>query len=184
MDKPWLNDCTSNTPSKIKQTVALKAEIKNEIYKKEMIVDSLNNTIIKLVKSIITPLNEKMLHKAWQQQSEKLKKDRNMYEFVKDTIIGDFFNGNKKAKLKEIVMCGYDEYAYNFKVEFHNVSFQITYPCTSNITKEDHLLATSHGEYILRYEDDSSCWAWITSSYDPSDIAKAIEKLIVDKGAE
>lgn len=182
MGKPWLNGYTSNTSSKIKQTVALKAEIKNEIYKKEIIVDSLNNTIIKLVQSIITPLNEKMLHQAWQQQNEKTKKDRKMYEFVKDVIIGDFFNGNKQAKLKEIVMCGYDEYAYNFKVELCNIYFEITYPCTTNITKEDHLINTSNGEYILRYKDDSSCWAWITSSYDSSDIAKAIEKLIADKG--
>lgn len=184
MGKPWLNGYTTNTTSKIKQTTQLKAEIKNEIYKKEMIMDSLNNTIIELVQSIMMPLSEKMLHKAWSQQNEKRKKDRDMYEFVKDTIINEFFNGNKKATLKEIVMCGYDEYAYNFKIEFCGVVFTIAYPCTTNITKEDHLFATSNGEYILRYESSSSCWNWITSSYDVSDIAKAIEEFVAKKGVD
>lgn len=179
MGKTWLTDCTSNIGSTISQTVALRQEIKYEITKKEMIVKSLTDTILGLVRSIFVPISSSILHKAWCQQSEKKKSDRREYEFVKDEMIESFFNGNKKkAHLEHIVMCGDDIYAYNIVFKFDKISFQITYPCPDHIRNDNHLVYTDYGKYILRYKANDACWDWITSSYKEEDIAKAIEKFV------
>lgn len=182
MKKAWLNDCNLNAGCNISETVALRQEIKKEIYKNEIIVKSLTDTILGLVHSIFVPLSDGILHKAWCQQSKQKKSDRREYEFVKDEMIQGFFNGNKKeVHLEQIIMCGDDIYAYNLIFKFHKTSFQITYPCPNNIRNDNHLIYTDYGKYILRYKDTDACWDWITSSYKEEDIAKAIEEFVAKK---
>lgn len=177
--KPWIMENSFNIMTKIEANVDLCNEIKQEIYKKEMIADSLTDTILRLVQSIWLPLTSGILEKAWHQQSEKKKSDRREYEFVKEEMIQRFFNGNKKeVSLDKIVNCGYDTYAYNLYFKYHKIVFQIVYPCPNNIIKDEYLTYTDYGKYILRYEDKDKCWDWITSSYKEEDITKAIEDFI------
>ena len=149
-----------------------------------MIIDSLTDTTLSLVQSIWLPLTSGILEKAKCQQSEKKKSDRREYEFVKDEMIRYFFHGNKKeVSLNKITSCGYDDYAYNLYFKYHKTIFEITHPCPNNITKEEYLIYTDYGKYILRYEDKSGVWGLITSSYEVKDIAKAIEEFVAkEKG--
>ena len=182
MKKAWFDNFSNINLS---ETIELRKEIQREIYKKNIMVNSLTDTILHFVQSIYMPISSGILEKAWHQQSEKKKSDRREYEFVKDEMIRSFFKANKKeVSLDKIVCCGYDTYAYNLYFKYHKVHFEIVYPCPNNITENWHLDHTDYGKYILRYEAKNGVWSWITSSYEAEDIAKAIEEFINAKEAK
>lgn len=165
--------------SKIKETISIRTEIRDEIYKKQIIEKSLINTLLEQIQSIVMPLGINILTKAFTQQNEKKKKDRATWEFVKDDIVDRFFNNNKKeVKFEKLVSCGLNTYAYEFIIKFHGITFGVQYPCPKNIINEDDLFHSDYGKYILTYQEDKLVWDRLESSYYEEDIAMAIKKFI------
>ena len=166
-----------NVFTKIENYKNLIKKQKDEIAEREIIINSLNNSLVRYVKSIIIPYSNKMLYSAWKQQNKENKEDKSMYDFIKKDLIERFFNGDKKAKLVDIIACGYENYAYNFEFNYYDIKFEIQIPNVVNVT-QDSLSLTNYGKYILRYECKPSCWDLIVSSYSEDDIANAIKEFV------
>lgn len=169
-----------NYSGNIKNLLSLKYEIESEISKKEILKNLVDDEIVRCVRSIITPLSEQMLKTAANQQNNKKKSERPMYEFVKNEMVDRFFKGNKDAKLTKIISYGYDTRAFTFYFKFKGITFDIRYPVTKNASK-DNIDSIRYGQYMLSYEESHSCYRIITSSYEEEEIANAIEEFVNKK---
>lgn len=163
-------------------TIFEKIEKDRELIKKhqqiveeeELIIDSLTDSLVRKVKSVVIPYSDSMLHTAWSQQD---KDDKSMYKAIKKDIIERFFNGDKKAKLEKILPCGYESYAYNFYFTYCGIKFYIGIPNVRAVTKKN-MSHANYGAYSLVYEHKNNIWHTITTSYKDEDIAKAIQDFV------
>lgn len=156
---------------------------KNEIEERQMIVDSLMESMIRRVKQIIIPYSDKMLHAAWCQQNKPTKEERTMFEFVKDDLLERIFDKNerKEVKFTNIVSLGYDHCVYHFQFKYKGRTFELSIP---NVSAADikNVWNMWYGMYVLRYEKKKSVWDHITESYHLDDIANAIQDFVKEKG--
>ena len=150
---------------------------RQEIADKELMIDSLTESLVREVKNLYIPYSDKMLHAAWTEQKKETKAERSTYEFIKKDIITRFFNGNKNAKLTEIVVEGYDSRKYNFHFTYHKIKFDIGIPNVKVVGK-DNLSSVNYGKYSVHYESHPSCWNYIIYSYEDEEIAKAIAEFV------
>lgn len=139
--------------------------------------DVLKDNYVREVKSNITryDLVKDTFHKAYCQVNEKLKKNRKEFEIIKDFIFEDFLSNNRSFKLKEIICCGYDNYAWNVKFEGYGQTFSITIPVKSNITVKN-IESAYDGMFAFYTEESSGIWNLMKKSYRIKDIADAIGK--------
>jgi len=158
---------------------ALIAKIDAEIAEKELMKESLTDSMIRSVKSISTPFSmlKDVLPAAMKQQHEKLKKDRGTYELVKDKIIELFFHGDKDAKLTDITSEGWESYAYWFYVDYKNTTFILKIPDV-RVAKPKFLENMNYGMYSVSYQKSSSWSERLACSYKEEDIANAIDEFI------
>lgn len=155
------------------------AKIDAEIAEKELIKESLTDSMVRSVKSITTPFSmlKDVLPTAMKQQHEKLKKDRNTYELVKDKIIELFFHGDKDAKLTNITSEGWECYAYWFYVDYKDATFILKVPDVRRAVPKllEHM---NYGMYSVSYQTSPSMSTQIAVSYKEADIANAIDEFL------
>lgn len=116
-----------------------------------------------------------IIEKAFFEQNEKYKKDRTNFEFLKEKIKSDFFNGNK-IDIKNITCGGYDGYYYRVEFYFENQNLALCLPIVKNITT-NNIYDANVGKIILYIANDSwSCYDILVSSYSVEEIANYIQK--------
>lgn len=173
-----MKDYTINIFKDIEQHRELIKKQKNEITEKQMIVDSLMDSMAHRVQQIATPYSDKMLCAAWHEQNKPTKKERTMFEFVKNDLFGRLFDEKERKEVKFIsivpVICS-GNCAYNFQFKYKEIIFEIAIPNTC-IADTSNILNMWYGMYILRYEKKKHIWDHITESYYLDDIAKAIKE--------
>lgn len=155
-----------------------------EITKREIIIDSLKESMVREIQGIVIPYSGKMLDEAWSQQHKPTKAERKMFEFVKGDLLERLF---KKEELKEVkfknitpLLSDGNHCVYHFQFEYKGITFEVSIPNVKVASTEniDHM---RYGMYMLMYEEESSIWDFIAESYDLDDIAKAIHEF-VEKG--
>lgn len=158
---------------------SLISEQQAEINKHNMIIDSLTSSMVSNVKGLFMIWNEKMLKEAKLQQYQKHKKDRPMYEFIKEGILCNLFEEDerKNVKLKSITALGFDECVYFFRIIYKGVEFELDIPNIKRASKEN-LVRMHYGQYALSYAKSDSHFVQIATSYDLNDIKEAIKKFI------
>lgn len=165
--------------SNLVSTLDIKNEIEAEIKKKQIILNSLTDSIIDLIKSLDIIFSSKTIIAAFHQQNKKKKSERHIYEFVKDEMISTFFNGDKDAKLKQIIMSGESWYACLFEFAYCGYIFRIQIPIVSNVNK-DNLIYVWDGKYVLHYRNkyNDAINYFLESSYEPEKIRNKILFLV------
>lgn len=153
-------------------------EQKEDISKKETIVDSLTESMICRIKSIIIPYSEKMLHSAWCQQN-KPKEERSMFDFVKDDLLERLFDESeiKEVKFENIIPFGYEHFVYQFVFTYKGTKFEVSIP-NVKVANKDNIFHMWYGMYILRYEKGKNVWDHIKESYNLEDFKKAIQDFV------
>lgn len=132
------------------------------------------------VRSVKCPKNiydymQNIIEKAFSEQNEKYKKDRTNFEFLKEKIESDFFNGNK-IDIKSITCGGYDGYYYRVEFYFENQNLALCLPIVKNITTNNVWYA-NEGKIVLYSVNDSwNCYDALVSSYSVEEIANYIQK--------
>lgn len=148
-----------------------------KVKEEEYICDVLKSNYVMQVKSDISryDLVGDTFHKAYSQVNEKLKKNRKELEIIKDFIFEDFFNNNRSFKLKEIICCGYENYAWNVKFEGYGQTFSITIPVKKNITIKN-IESAYDGMFAFYKEESNGIWNLLKKSYKIKDIADVINE--------
>ena len=121
--------------------------INNLNYEKELITED----IVKLVKglnsselSLIWGATSKQYHDAWLWNQQNVINNKNIdelensYKLVTMQIKDRLLLNNKKIKLKDISMYGYDEMGYSFYFEYKKHTFEIYVPMFERATKENY----------------------------------------------
>lgn len=162
-------------------------EQREEISKREIIMDSLMASMVKEVKSIVQPYSDKMLHSAsWGQTKDSSDENRKMFKFVTKDLLERLFDDKeerKNVKFIGISSYGYDSCAYGFYFKYKGINFEVKIPNIRNANK-DNLYEIDFGKYQLFYEKKSGIWDHIKSSYDLDDIGKAIKDFVNWKDGE
>lgn len=155
---------------------------KKEIEEKQMIVDSLTYSMVHKVKQIITPYSDRMLHAAFCEQNKPTKKERTMFEFVKNDLLERLFDKDerKEVEFANIISLGYDNCVYHFQFKYKGTTFELSVP-NVKVADAKNVWHMWYGMYVLRYEEKRSVWDHIKESYELDDIAKAIKEF-VEKG--
>ena len=146
-------------------------KVKDETY----IQNVLKANYVNSVKSNITryDLMNDTFRKAYSQVNEKLKKNRKEFETIKEFLFDDFLQNNHSFKLKEIVCCGYENYAWNVKFEGYGQKFQIIIPVKSNINA-NNIESAYDGMFAFYVEESNHIWNLMKKSYRIKDISDFI----------
>lgn len=157
-------------------------ETQKEIYRKEIIVSSLEDSIVSMINGKATLLSDNMMHKAWLEQNNKKKSERSAYECVKQVFLEEFFDEElvSNVKLKQIVPLGYEQCPYYFRFELNGYNFEISVPAIGDVNKEN-LKYCYYGQYALGYEGKDGVWHIFKFSYNAADITKAIKDFLKER---
>ena len=156
-----------------------KAGIIHEIDRNKLVLESVEENILKYIKSIFRPLKSKMLVHTWKEYHDKgiLNLDDGISSFVYETLLNTFFEGIGGMRLDDIISCGYEHYAMGFEFLVGGNKIRIEYPCLENITRQN-LANANYGKFSLSYEKSPSYWVVIKSSYKEEDIADSIKQFL------
>ena len=156
-----------------------KAEIIHEIDRNKLVLESVEENILKYIKSIFRPLKSKMLVHTWKEYQDKgiLNLDDGISSLVYETLLNTFFEGIGGMRLYDIISCGYEHYAIGFEFLVGGNKIRIDYPCIESITRQN-LYYANYGKFLLSYEESPSYWVVIKSSYKEEDIADAIKQFL------
>ena len=119
----------------LKQLLINKNNEKKEL---EMVMKSIEDSMVSKVRSMFIPWTGAKLEEAWRQQNEKLKKDRPVYEGIKGNFQAWIFepDDRKKVKLEKIMPFNYGHTRYSFIFAFLYILYKyrhktLTFPSTS-----------------------------------------------------
>lgn len=157
--------------SKIKRYRRLIKEHRDKISDLEEIVRSLEESLVREIKTVEIPYSSKMLYKAWGGRDD----ENDMRSFIWEDLLERLFpeKERKNVSFNGIIASGYDGYAYLFQFSFKGISFELAIPDVKKATVENYA-HMRYGMYLLSHEKSSSYWVSITESYDLDDISKAI----------
>lgn len=176
---------TSNIFYDIERHRELIKKQKAEIADRQMIIDSLMESMVRKIHQIYTPYSSKMLDEALAQKSKSTKEEREMYEFIKKDFIEMLFEKDERKDVEfiTIIPLGYDHCVYNFQFKYKGIVFEVGFPNTkaANASNIYHMW---HGMYVLNYEEKRNIYKHITESYYLDDIAKAIKDFTKGKSHE
>ena len=131
------------------------------------------------VKFVITryDLINDTFRKACGQVNEKLQKNKKEFEKIKSYLYEDFLDGNRSNafKLKEIICCGYEGYAWSVKFEGYGKTFQITIPIKNNINTRN-IESAYNGMFAFHVEEKEHIWTLMKKSYRIEDISNFIKE--------
>lgn len=177
-----MKEKTTAVENNIYKYLDLIAKQKKEIEEREMVKNSLTDSLVTEIRKLIVPYTGSMLREAWLKQNEKKKADRPMFEFMKNDLIERLFEG-KKVKLDRIIMSGQGGDAYCFYFTCEKVCFEVKIPNLYTINSYN-LENMSYGQYGLYFEEHPSVWVHIKYSYHLEDIAEAIDEFLNERRKE
>ena len=170
----------------IKKAAKLKSmisKIEDEMSEKQIILNSLNVSLVRAVHEIVNPFCLAGLTEAFDQQHEKKRNDRPIYEYMKRKIPEMFFHESKDVKLISISQEGYEGYKYNFHLTYKGINLMLGIP---NVKKanEKNLYHMDYGKYTLHHEKKpgSNVWEFIASSYSEKEVEEAFDKFCEERG--
>lgn len=143
-------------------------EQKTEIQKREVIVDSLTESLVKKVKHIGSYIfyTEGMLDDAWRN------KNGENYKFINKDLKKRVFAG-RTAKLDSISPLNYDRCVYNFYYICNGIKFCLEIPNTK-VANAKNIYYMSYGKFNMTYESKPGFYEFVAKSYDLEDISKAV----------
>ena len=176
------NNMKPSIPVQIQKTLGIVNKLKDEIEEKQMIIDSLEDSMVNMMNYFNGLFSEKMLHNAFYQQHKTKKSERPMYEFVKEVIVEKFFpNYNKKdVKIEHITCGGYEGYYYGFELNIKGCKLNIRIPAYEQISKKN-MDEVHYGQIALYDTNKDHFLYFIKSSYYTNDIAKAAEEFMKER---
>lgn len=159
------------------------SKIEDEITEKQMILSSLNASLVRAIREIVNPFSLAGLKEAFAQQHEKKKSDRLAYEYMKRKIPEGFFHENKDVKLTFISQEGYEGYKYNFHFAYKGTNLMLGIPDVKK-ANEKNLYFMDYGKYTLYHEKKpgSNVWEFIASSYSEKEVEEAFDKFCEERG--
>lgn len=169
---------TSNIYTEINNYKSIIRDKEAEIEQIKLVTDSLTESMIMRIRSIVLPYSEKMLSEAWIQQ-DKPAAERKMFKFVTEDLLERLFDKDerKKVKFDKIIPFGYDRYVYGFQFTYKGIKFEVQIP-NVKVTSKENVKHMWYGTYVLMYEKGKNVWDYIEDSYDLNYIAEAIKEFV------
>lgn len=159
------------------------SKIEDEMSEKQIILNSLNASLVRTVREIVNPFCLAGLTEALAQQHEKKRNDRPIYEYMKRKIPEKFFHESKDIKLISISQEGREGYKYNFHFTYKGINLMLGIPDVKK-ANENNLYYMDYGKYTLHHEKKpgSNVWEFIASSYSEKEIEKAFDQFCEERG--
>ena len=115
--------------------------------------------------------------KAQEETGNRYKKDRYHFETVQSFLREDFLDNDKNFKLKKIISCGFEDYAWRFEFEGYGKTIDICVPYMRNITTKNVQYA-HYGMFTFSVEGSPHYWEMLKGSYEMSEIAQTIKDYV------
>lgn len=154
-------------------------------------IDTYKLRMLNNIRGLYVDISEKTLETVWRgfhnkpTDKEELKTYKSAYDYI-DFIIKKHIIDDTKCSYKEknfiedIVVCGFDGYAYNITFIVNNIKFLLEVPVVKNVSLDNYIYC-HYGQYCLRYYSSKCCQEYIISSYELDDIKKAFKEFIERK---
>lgn len=148
-------------------------KVKQETYIRNL----LKNNYVRQIKYNISRYDIVMdiFKKAHGQVNEKLKKNRKELDTIDGFIKDDFLNNDYNFKLKEVICCGYENYAWAVQFEGYGQTFKIVIPMKNNLDV-GNIESAYNGMFAFSVETSKSCWSLLKTSYKIEDVANFIKE--------
>lgn len=151
-------------------------------------IDTYKLRMINNIHGLYIDISEKTLETVWYgfhnkpTDKEELKTYKSKYDYIvfiiKEHIIGDTKCSYKKKNfIEDIVVCGFDRYAYNITFIANDIKFILEVPVVKNISLDNYMYC-NYGQYWLGYYSSEYCRKCIKTSYELDDIKKAFKEFI------
>lgn len=151
-------------------------------------IDTYKLRMINNIRGLYIDISEKTLETVWHgfhnkpTDKEELKTYKSRYDYIvfiiKEHIIGDTKCSYKKKNfIEDIVVCGFDRYAYNITFIVNDIKFILEVPVVKNVSL-DNYMHCNYGQYWLGYYSSKYCRDYIKTSYELDDIKKAFKEFI------
>ena len=151
-------------------------------------IDTYKLRMLSNIRGLYIDISEKTLETVWHgfhnesTDKEELKTYKSAYDYIvfiiKEHIISDTKCFCKKKNfIEDIVVCGFDGYAYNITFIANDIKFLLEVPVVKNISLDNYIYCHC-GQYCLRYYSSKCCQEYIKASYELDDIKKAFKEFI------
>ena len=171
-----------NEFSNIEKYKEMISKQKDEIYERELIIESLMDSMCRAIRGIVLPYSKKMLEAAHSQQN-KPAGENEMYKFVGKDLKERVFEDVKKAKLDHISSLNYDSCVYYFYFKYHGFMFGVAIPNVA-VANKDNFNNMNYGQYRVMYEKNPGHWNTIKTSYDLDNLKDAVTKFVNSEKGE
>ena len=161
-----------------KMLEAQKQKTQDSLYLENLLYEEL----VSLVKSHYSRFDylnmNEVVSQAIEEKDKPKKSERPNFEMLKDFLLEDFLDNDKKFKLVEIHCIGLPAYAYGFEVKGYDKTFQITIPYMKNIDSVNFEYA-NEGQYNLtiKMPGTGNSWLQLAHSYDAKYITQKIKEV-------
>lgn len=115
--------------------------------------------------------------KAQEEVGNRHKKDRRHFETLQSFLREDFLDNDRKFKLKKIISCGYENYAWRFEFEGYGKTIDITIPYMRNVTTKNVQYA-HYGMFMFGVQEAPHYWKVLKGSYEISEIAQTVKDYV------
>ena len=151
-------------------------------------IDTYKLRMINNIRGLYVDISEKTLETVWHgfynkpTDKEELKTYKSKYDYIvfiiKEHIIGDTKCSYKKKNfIEDIVVCGFDRYAYNITFIVNDIKFLLEVPVVKNVSLDNYMYGC-YGQYWLGYYSSEYYRECIKTSYELDDIKKAFKEFI------
>lgn len=173
-------------PDKIKENIGYEKQLELEIKMKQKYLQAIKQQTLGYIHGLEVGsyFSRDTLHKSWlyfgnKNKKEATKEHKDAYKYVKH-LIDRMFEGFDH-KIKEIIMQGYSQYAYDIivKVSYEGIKreIEICIPILTAINSDESREYTDNGKYIIRNVKGCS-HEWIDSTYDFDEINDIISEFL------
>lgn len=107
----------------------------------------------------------------------RLKRERPHFETLQSFLREDFLDNDKKFKLKKIISCGYENYAWQFEFEGYGKTIYINVPYLRNVTTKNVQYA-HYGMFTFGVQEGEHFWKMLKGSYEMSEIAQTVKDYV------
>lgn len=195
MDYNWMIQDNYRTETlkmidKMQEKIKIEEEKRNDC---NLNINIYTDYLIQQIHNLYIDISPNTLEVLWRgfhkNKDEVGKEDKNKYKScfdymnykIIDSIICNTECKYKKTKLiKDIIIEGYEGYAYDVYFFVNDIEFIFTIPVIKNITPKN-LPYSHYGKYGLAYKKSSWQTEYICLSYDLEDLAKTFKKFIEER---
>ena len=181
-DLDYFCDSSLNYEEKLLEKIRYAKELYDEqvekVKKEQYILRALHQDVVDKIrerKSRYDMINTYTLAQA--EVGSRYKKDRPHLETIKRWLMEDFLDNDRNFKLKAIVSCGFEDYAWRFEFEGYGKTIDICVPYMRNITTKNVQYA-HYGMFTFSIKESDHVWKLLKGSYEMSEIAQTIKDYV------